>query len=174
MISNGLLLKKRWNRISHLRDKIDLITVTTDSCTKLTYEKLRRGGKFEDLVENLEYINQLQLPLVFRMVVQQENYQEITPFYHWAKSFDATEIEYTRITNWGTYTDEEFLEKQIWNESHPMFNDFLIELKKIAYLYNTINNMNDIIQKYNLIPVYATPAYSFAICKCLKFIYLIP
>ena len=60
------------------------------------------------------------------------------------------EILFTKILNWGTFTDGEFKLKQIWSEDHPEFNLFLHELSKINIKYRSSHNMNDIVEKYNL------------------------
>jgi hypothetical protein len=57
-------------------------------------------------------------------------------------------VYFNKITNWGTYSDSEFMIKQIWNESHPEFQLFLNQLNKINSKYKCIHNMHDIIDKH--------------------------
>lgn len=137
--TNGLLLKRRWHRIEFLKDHIENITVTTDSCTKNVYEKLRRGGIFEDLIENLEFLSTLNVDFNMRMVVQKDNYNEIENFYHWSKQFGATQVEYTRLTNWGTFTNNEFLELDVLNPKHSLYD------KAVEHIHNLRNRYNDIL-----------------------------
>jgi MoaA/NifB/PqqE/SkfB family radical SAM enzyme len=156
--TNGLLLdEKMWNRIKKAHKYIKTIEVSIDAATKETYEKIRRGGNWERLNRNLNFIS--SIPTIYNksysFVVQDTNYKEMKMFYDFISSLphyhkNNYNVYFGKILNWGTYTDDEFFIKQIWNELHPNFNDFLVELKKIGMIYNSNNNMNDIVEKYNL------------------------
>jgi hypothetical protein len=61
---------------------------------------------------------------------------------------NKADVYFNKITNWGTYTDSEFAIKQIWNELHPEFTLFLVQLNKINKKYKCIHNMHDIIEKH--------------------------
>lgn len=41
-------------------------------------------------------------------VVQRENYKEMVPFVEWGQKLGVDEVFFTKILNWGTYTEEEF------------------------------------------------------------------
>lgn len=156
--TNGLLLdEKMWNNIQNVHKYIKTIEVSIDAATKDTYEKVRRGGNWERLNKNLIFIS--KIPTIinksYSFVVQDANYKEMEMFYklinnlpHFRKNKHI--VYFGKILNWGTYSEEEFLVKQVWGEHHSNFNDFLLELKKIGIIYNSTNNMNDIIEKYNL------------------------
>lgn len=153
--TNGLLLtEEMWNKLSHIHDLIQTIEISVDAATKETYEKIRRGGKWETLIKNLEFISTLKLNDVrLSFVVQDSNYMEMNDFNNLVtKMFNNNATTYfNKITNWGTYTDLEFQKKQIWNESHPDFDKFLIQLGKINKVYNCRHNMYDIIEKHSII-----------------------
>jgi MoaA/NifB/PqqE/SkfB family radical SAM enzyme len=140
--TNGLLLKKRWDQLKHIEKNIKCITVTADSHIKNTYEVLRRGGAFENLVENLEYIQELKQRLNFRFsirkVIQLGNYLEIENFYHWAKSMNADNVDYTRITDWGTYKNGEFSQIDVLNPDHSLYNDANTRIKNLRTYYNDV------------------------------------
>ncbi|MEN6291952.1 MAG: hypothetical protein ABFD07_08065, partial [Methanobacterium sp.] len=153
-----LLDENMWNRIKKSHDYIKTIEISIDAATKDTYEKIRRGGNWERLIKNLNFISSIETisSKSYSFVVQDTNYKEMKMLYdlinnlpHYRK--DKHIVYFGKILNWGTYTDDEFLIKQIWGEHHPNFNDFLVELKKIGIKYNSTNNMSDIIEKYNLI-----------------------
>jgi hypothetical protein len=57
-------------------------------------------------------------------------------------------VYFNKITNWGTYTENEFKLKQIWDESHSEFYLFLHQLNKINNKYKCIHNMHDIVEKH--------------------------
>ena len=150
--TNGLLLtKKMWEDMSNIHDIIKTLEISIDASNKDTYEIIRRGGNWETLMENLEFISTLKLGNKrVSFVVQDNNYKEMEDFYLlMRKKFNnKINIFFNKITNWGTYSDGEFLIKQIWNENHPEFNFFLKELDKINKRHDCTHNMHDIIEKH--------------------------
>lgn len=121
--TNGLLAPSRWNRIEHLASNIEKITVSIDATQASTYEKLRRGGNWQQLLEAMSFLqnkkHQTGMKLHTRMIVQQQNYTEMLEFYHFSKTFDADVVEYSRITNWGTWSYPEFKFVDVFAPDHP-------------------------------------------------------
>jgi len=150
--TNGLLLnEKMWKSLSHIHDLIKTIEISVDASKKETYEIVRRGGNWETILENLKFISTIKLyDKRISFVVQDTNYKEMENFYNLMTNIFKNDIDvyFNKITNWGTYSEGEFALKQIWNESHPEFKNFLIELNKINKKYKCIHNMYDIIQKH--------------------------
>ena len=54
-------------------------------------------------------------------------------------------IYFGKITNWGTFSDGEFLLKKVWDENHPEYNLFVEELNKVNKIKNIYHNMNEFI-----------------------------
>ena len=150
--TNGLLLNEEmWKKIEKSHNSIFTIGISIDAATKETYNIVRRGGDWEILMENLKFISQIDKIKSYSFVVQDTNYKEMKAFYDLITSFKQRgiyKIYYSKISNWGTFTDDEFKMKEVFNENHPEFKSFLNELSKIANKYNVVTNMNDIIQKY--------------------------
>lgn len=140
--SNGLFFKYRWDRIKHLANNIFKLSITADSQEKTTYEKLRRGGKFEDLIENLDFITELRKIYNFqfsiRMVVQAENMNEIEDFYDFSMNYNCTEVEYMRIQNWGTYSAEEFNSIDVLNPTHISCQELTQRFSKLKSQYKNV------------------------------------
>lgn len=82
--------------------KVRQFMVSIDAATKETYEKLRRPGKWENLLENLDYITSFGLPINANFIVQKSNFREILPFVDFCKQYNMT-ISFTLMTDWGTY-----------------------------------------------------------------------
>ena len=139
--TNGLLIKKRWSRIAHLKKNIFSITVTADSQDPVTYEKLRRGGKYESLIENLEFIYQLKQELgfefVLRMVLQNDNALEIRKFFDFAMKYNVDIVEYQFLQNQGTFTDEEYCKLDIMNPNHKLRTHVIRELRELRELHGS-------------------------------------
>jgi wyosine [tRNA(Phe)-imidazoG37] synthetase (radical SAM superfamily) len=127
LCTNGLLCKKRWDLVKHLEPNIERITVSIDATCAPTYEKLRRGGNWDSLLENMEFLKNkcadTGMKFHTRMIVQQDNQTEILKFYEFSKNFNADVVEYSRITNWGSYTPAEFKLIDVFEKSHSGYQN---------------------------------------------------
>jgi wyosine [tRNA(Phe)-imidazoG37] synthetase (radical SAM superfamily) len=150
--TNALLLNKiMWDKLDKIQSMVRIIEISIDAATKETYEVIRRGGNWETLVENLKFIATLPIgEKRISMVVQDSNFMEMELFYDTMMEIfnNKARIFFKRIDNWGTYTNEEFKEKEVFKEDHPMFNMFLLQLKKIDRKDNCVHNMHDIVLKH--------------------------
>jgi molybdenum cofactor biosynthesis enzyme MoaA len=146
--TNGLLLNEEmWLKLSHIHDLIKTIEISIDAATKETYEIVRRGGKWETIIENLKFISTIKLnDRRVSFVVQDTNYIEMEDFYNLMMNIFNNNIDviFSKITNWGTYSHDEFKIKQIWSNEHPEFSFFLHQLNKIKFKKRCTHNMNDI------------------------------
>jgi len=82
--------------------KVKQFSVSIDAATKDTYEHLRRPGKWENLLKNLNYINSFDLPVTANFVIQKYNFREMLPFVDFCKQYGML-INFTLMTDWGTY-----------------------------------------------------------------------
>lgn len=152
--TNALLLDEDiWNKLTKVKKFIKTIDVSIDAAKKETYSIVRRGGDWDALQNNIKFIASISSihKKRFSFVVQDNNYQEMFDYYKLIKNLPHNtgyEILFTKILNWGTFSESEYKLKQIWNEEHPEFKLFLEELQKIVNQRNVITNMNDIIDKY--------------------------
>ena len=150
--TNGLLFtQKMWNNLSHIHHLIKTIEISIDASNKETYEIIRRGGNWETLISNLEFISKIKMnDIRVSFVVQDSNYLEMEDFYNLMMNIfnNNVNVYFNKITNWGTYSESEFKLKQIWDESHPEFYMFLHQLNKINNKHKCIHNMHDIIETH--------------------------
>lgn len=131
LMTNGMLFTaKEWAKFPNLKGKVKLVKVSMDGARKESHEKLRRGSKWEVMMENLPFIGTLlqkgeieSYELVF--VLQQDNYAEMGEFVDLAKRVGANRVYLEKITNWGTFSDDEFRHKAVYNSTHPEFAQFL-------------------------------------------------
>jgi len=142
LLSNGLLAQDRWHRLGDMQNHVTQITVSYDSPDSATYEKLRRGGKWNDLVKSLTWLKHKKkengMAFKVRMVVQKDNYKQMKQFYEFSQQFDVDEVQFQRIMNWRTFTIEQFSEVDIFNETSEYYNDALECLKEVNHLKNTV------------------------------------
>ena len=60
------------------------------------------------------------------------------------KTWCHWEVKTNRIINWGTYTDEQMKEKEVFKPEHPLFDDFLKELDRVKDFPHLIHNFHEL------------------------------
>lgn len=135
--TNGLLMPRNWYKLGRLQGRVISITISVDASSARTYEHLRRGGKWEDIIAALLWTQRLKqqqaLKFHLRMTCQNDNWSEIQGFYDLAKAHNVDVIEYSRISNWGTFTQAEFQHKDVFDPAHP---DFILAQKQLDQVKN--------------------------------------
>lgn len=138
--TNGLLAQKNWDRIQHLEKNIHKITVSIDACKANTYEQIRRGGSWKQLLSSIKFLqercNQTGAKFHARMIVQQQNYQQAVEFYDWCKSWNVDVVEYSQINNWGTWTPDEFRQHNVFDTLHPEYQQLKQTVSNLKQLPN--------------------------------------
>ncbi|MES9996759.1 SPASM domain-containing protein [Desulfovibrio aminophilus] len=131
IISNGTLFSERvWARFPGIHDKIRSVRISTDSCTKSGFEKLRRGANWEIFLQNITFLSELRrkgvIPqLKFSFTYQRDNFREIPSFVDFCTSFGADFVIFERLQNLGTFTQEQFCERAVHRPDHPLHAEFL-------------------------------------------------
>lgn len=159
--TNGSLWnEKMWERVKAIHPYVNSCEISIDAATKDTYEtKTRIGGKWSILLDNLKFIT--KIPTIksysFSFVVQDVNFREMREFYtlitDYMKGSNAKfDVFYNSITNWGTYTDDEYNLKNVTNPNNEHHEEFLKILEEMAGLPYFTNNFNHLTTpKINLI-----------------------
>ncbi len=134
--TNGLLWTKRlWATIAEeIRPLIKQADISIDAATPATYAVNRRGGRFETLLENLEFIATLRTSgplewLGINMVVQANNFAEMPDFVRLGRRYRVDTVYFQQLVNWGTFSDEEFCERAVHLPDHPLHTAFLDVLR---------------------------------------------
>ena len=78
------------------------------------------------------------MELRLRMVVQKDNFAQMEDFYHMAQNFSADLVEFSTILNWGTYSNDEFSDIDVFDSKHPMNNEAL-------EMYNRVKGLNNVL-----------------------------
>jgi radical SAM protein with 4Fe4S-binding SPASM domain len=135
IITNAQLLnEEKWKEFSNLKGmKLDLV-ISVDAAEKETYEKIRRGGTWENLNNNLKFISRLRekgeiQKLSFNFLVQNENYKQIEKFMLFAKAWNVDVIEFQKMANWGTFEDKSFVEQDVLNVKNEKYEQVCNILK---------------------------------------------
>lgn len=131
--TNGLLISKMYHKNQHVFERLDELNVSVDGATDQTYEKLRRGGKFEILCDNLKFLKDIKQKHGFKLrlhfVIQCDNYKEMTEMAHMGIKYLADSVWLNRITNWNTF--DNFEQMDVCDQSHSEHELFIQQLNKL-------------------------------------------
>jgi len=130
---------------------VRMAEISIDAATKDTYEnKTRLGGKWEVLMENLEFIRTIDTieTIIFSFVVQQNNFREMEAFVLmiddlFKDSKIKTVIQLQKVVQWPSISDERYVQMKIWEPTNPEYSDFVKELVKIKKYKNILHNLNE-------------------------------
>lgn len=133
-----LLTPAKWDEFKNLHDFPLKLIVSVDGACKGTYEKLRRGAKWETLVDNLMFFKEWRrLPenkiekLSLNFIIQKDNFTEIESFCHFAESVGANSVWFQQITNWGTYTNDDFMSVNVFDKKNEHYSEAIANLKSV-------------------------------------------
>lgn len=151
IITNGQLCNKQNLEKLNITDRIERITISLHASTKETYEKIVRGGSFERVMKNIEYLNSLfkagkigDFSLAY--VISSLNYKDLPGF---VKLVDKLKIigQLREFMDWGDASNmcKDFTKYNIVDRQHPEHKNF------VKILNNPIFNseyclMNDVIR----------------------------
>jgi MoaA/NifB/PqqE/SkfB family radical SAM enzyme len=147
--TNGVLCDERaWVDCS-LCGRVDDVHVSVDAARPETYSRVRRGGDFERLLRNLEFLSKLRtsgqlrlLALIF--IVQRTNFREMPEFVDLAVRLSVDRVSFSAIQHWDRAMNrDEFAESQVWRQGHPEYNEFVAVLGD-PRLQNKIVNMGNV------------------------------
>lgn len=149
--TNGILwTSSMWESLpADIRLIVRSTEISIDAARADTYVVNRRGGNFEKLLENLEFIASLRRtgPLQYvkiSMVVQENNFREMPDFVRLGKRFGFDVVYFGQLVNWGTFSPEEFSRRAVHFPAHPrhhelrlliqdpIFEDAIVELGNLT------------------------------------------
>ena len=105
------------------------------------------------MLDNLEFITTINTvrTFTFSFVTQDTNFREMDKFVDLFENFESLKgkrykVFFNHITNWGTFTEEEYQRKDISNPNHVNHQEFLTMLNKIKDRKNVVHNFNYLIK----------------------------
>lgn len=124
-----------WETIpAEIRALIRSTEISIDAATSATYAINRRGGQFETLRRNLDFIATLRRDgplrdLCIHMVVQENNFREMPEFVSLGRDVHADRVYFSRLVNWGTFTEDEYQQRAVHERRHASHDEFLRVLR---------------------------------------------
>lgn len=142
-MTNGLLLKKLLPKTS-IFPVIHEYNISVDAGNKQTYEKVRLGGKWEILTDNIKWLTEnVDQRIYINFVVQKDNWQSLLDFEQWISGLGING-RLTRLEDWATF---DFTKNNVLDEKHPEYHDCMNTLKKLSYnkliFQNSLDKMLD-------------------------------
>ena len=142
ILTNGLMFKEFHTKVPYVINNLQELGVSIDGASKETYEKLRLGGNWKKINQNLKCISELKKKHNFRFilhfVVQKENYHEMEKIIDLGEQYGADRVWLNKIENWNTFKDWE--EQDIFTPSHGDHMGYKICLN---YVIQRIQKRND-------------------------------
>jgi MoaA/NifB/PqqE/SkfB family radical SAM enzyme len=144
--TNGLLFTpEMWEKLQHL--KFDWVVVSIDAASKETYEKIRVGGNWDILQQNLEFLalkhrEGFIRELLISMTVMKSNHHEMVEFAQMGKKLNVSTTYFYPI--FGDYGKEQIFDrrdiaclKKISEQlSHPIMSEPGIDINALSMLQN--------------------------------------
>jgi len=125
---NGIMFtQKNWERIHKIHNNLRKCAISFDAGTKETYEqKTRLGGDWNLLLKNCKFLDNKvneypKFNIAYDFVVQADNYREMRRYIRTIeKNFpNAGSINFSLVTDWGTWEKSIYESKCIWKDTHP-------------------------------------------------------
>ena len=133
ILTNGLMFREFHTRVPYVINNLRELGVSIDGATKATYEKLRLGGKWDKINENLECIAELKQRHNFRFilhfVVQKDNYHEMEDIILLGRKYNADRVWLNKMEDWNV--NPNFGDVDIFRSTHPLHEDYRNRLKQI-------------------------------------------
>ena len=133
ILTNGVMMtEKIQNKYSWMFNRLEAISISIDAGNKAAYDKVRLGGDWDLLLKNLDYLYQTQLhrdnfDWAWQLVLQEDNFESIPDLITFAYKYTKRlpHIIISPILNWGTFTEEEFKNKSVWNKESKKHKQLL-------------------------------------------------
>ncbi len=144
--TNGILFDKiAWEKMIKIHNNIRFVVISVDAGSKEVYEKIRVGGDWDKLIDNLKFISKLHQDekieeVRLNYVVQKNNFKDMAKFIKLTEIF-GFKREFSRILPW--YDSPHFNDDMsIFDANRPEFREFINVLKDPVFSSNYINLTN--------------------------------
>jgi organic radical activating enzyme/SAM-dependent methyltransferase len=160
IVTNGILAKSHWDRMSGVHNHIIRFKISFDAGSEGVYTTTRRGGDWDKLIESSKYIinwkqkNYSDMKIVANFVVQANNYKDIHNYVKLTNNLGFDEISFQKVVDWSNWNIDGvnyFTNHAVWMESHPgyqelltILNDPIMKDRKI-----NLNNLLELQSKFN-------------------------
>ena len=129
LTTNGTMMTPKLQRRYHsIMQQLEELEVSVDAGNRESYERVRVGGHWDLLWENLRYFhdttlrNRPDMHWRWNIIMQKNNYESLPQMIDIAKTFERRpSLNITEALNWGTWTEEQYLEHAVHLPQHPEY-----------------------------------------------------
>jgi len=140
LFTNGLLLKKVLPE-TNIIDSIVQYWISIDAGSKAVYEQVRKPGKFEVLLDNLEWLqktNNNKVRVTLKFCLSAVNAHDVLAFEQLCNRFGFMG-EISKLDDWGTF--DNFSEQAVLdNPTHPLYEIALEQIRAVSSNPNILIN----------------------------------
>ena len=136
IMSNGMLFDEQHYNNIYYKDKLHNAYISVDAVTAQTYHKIRIGGSWEKLQNNLNFLLALREStrlnkLYVNFVIQQHNILEVEAFVDWAIAykFDGIYFNIPWIFNSKTIDIESISVQLLQHPKHNIYKRMMLKIK---------------------------------------------
>jgi len=129
--TNGVMFTpKYWDKMKRIHSNIDAVLISVDAGTEETYNVVRRGGNWKQLMANLDFLSEKRKLgeikyLRLDMIVQKRNYKEMVDLVKIAQRIDSN-VYFASVQLWEpAELSKDFDSHAVWKEDHPEHKNFL-------------------------------------------------
>ncbi len=146
--TNGVFFdEKHWAKISHLGEFHCDASITVNSYDPFIYKQINKGGNYEKLMKNLNFISQLRKNEQLKcfslgLVIQDKNFREMPSFIERSREqYHCDKVILKPVYPWGkVMSPDVFWFKDVLNPMHPYHAEYLELLEhpmlNEPYVYN--------------------------------------
>lgn len=69
--------------------------------------------------------------LCLQFVVQENNFRQMEDFVRFGETYGADAVEFQRLANWGTFSDEEFARRNVMGTGHELHDEAVECLRSV-------------------------------------------
>jgi wyosine [tRNA(Phe)-imidazoG37] synthetase (radical SAM superfamily) len=131
LLTNGMLFdRKQWETFKNLHYLKIMVVFSIDACSKETFETIRRNGRWEKMLANLEFASCLRrerkiLQFFISYAVQAANFREMPALVRMAERLSVDRISFFKLENIGTYSEDDYRSRNVVDPHHPLHEEFL-------------------------------------------------
>ena len=129
ILTNGQLINdETWRKIGPGADFIKSVSISIDAAKKETYEILRGGGRWERLLDNMEFVKNLREhgkldEFSINFVISEKNFREMPDFVMLGERYNVDFVVFSRIEPWASMQID-YREAAVHLGSHNMHREF--------------------------------------------------
>ena len=135
--TNGSYLKSKQYLLEKLLPVTQELRISFDAATESTYKQIRVNGQWDLLLDNVRWVkqfinkNNFSTRLSADFVVQLDNFKEIPLFVELCDQLGIEHINFQKMWNWGTWPQDVFDRKNVFNPQHSDFAELQDIFKQI-------------------------------------------